>query len=148
MNLTTGNSLNQHDQYTQNYIDETMALLGIFIEDSTHIASLYCTHAGRNIITKHDIELALKTRAYYGDIFWTQSGIQQRIAEMKQSLREENYEGDDEDDNDDNNNENDDDEDDDDEMDINDDEENEEVFVPSSCTCESCVILNDIREKW
>jgi hypothetical protein len=146
-NLTSGYSQYADDQYQQYYLNEMMVMLGVFTEDATRLAGLYCLHSGRNSVTKEDMELALKTRAYHGDTFWNRNDIQQKIAEMRQFLSEPTSDSEDEYESDheynyENTNEG--------EMSELSDEEMEDAegFIKSECTCELCTTLNEIQEKW
>lgn len=144
MNFTpvTGYSQNASDQYQQNYLQEVLAILGVFTDDALRLSGLYCLHSGRHSVTKKDTILALKTRAYHGDSFWNRSDIQQRITEMKQILAEHEHEVEEqhseesESDYDENVDEE--------EM----SEEDVDSFIKSECTCEICTTLNEIQEKW
>ncbi len=149
-NMRSGYSQDTENQYQQQYIKDIMIIIGIFTKDAMSLASLYCLHSGRNSVTKEDIEMALKTRAFHGDTFWNKSDIQQQITEMGKFLdepgsdSEEEYESEYESDY---------------EYDSNEDEgEMSEIpdemeidqtsFIKSECTCDLCTTLNGIKEKW
>jgi len=142
MNLTTGYSQTTDDLYQQRYLQETMVVLGVFTEDATKLSGLYCLHSGRHLVTREDIKLALKTRAFYGDLFWNRSDIQQRLAEMRDFLNQDYEDSDYEYD------ENIDEEMSDIPEEMEENTEENEPFIISSCTCEVCTTLNSIEEKW
>jgi hypothetical protein len=150
-NLRTGHSQDAENQYQQHYMNEIMVMLGIFTEDAMRLSGLYCLHSGRNSVTKKDIELALKTRAYHGDTFWNRTDIQQKIEEMRQFLNEPTSESEDEyvseDDYDENEGEMSElsEELPDETIEMND---IEECFITSQCICEVCMTLNGIQDKW
>lgn len=161
MNLTTGYSQGANDLYQQHHLQEAIAVLGVFTEDVTRLSGIYCLHSGRYSVTREDTKLALKTRAYYGDMFWNRSDIQQRLAEMREFLNQPDSEDDSEDDS-----ENDYESDyeynenvdegqmsdlpDEIEVEMNEEkgEEEHEPFIKSECMCEVCSTLNGIEEKW
>lgn len=144
--LRSGNSASAGDQYQQRIMEDTMAMIGVFIKDAAELAGIYCSHSKRNSVTVKDMELALKTRAFYGDVFWNRPDIKQKITEMKQFLNEpgsesesgSEYEYDEE------------------EMEEEDEQEDEEMeeeeeetpFIQSVCTCEVCKTLNEVNCKW
>ncbi len=147
--MLTGNSLVADEQWQKNYINDALVMIGVFTKDAVQLASSYCMHSNRRSVTKKDIELALKTRAYYGENFWNRHDIQQQLNDMKQFLSEESE----------NESENEmedemEDEEMEDEMesemedDYEDEEEINEPFVKSECMCNICTTLNGVCEKW
>ncbi len=151
--IRSGYSQDADDQYQQRHLNEIMTVVGVFTKDAMELASIYCLHARRNSVTRQDVELALKTRAYHGDTFWNRGDIQQKLIEMKQFLNEPGSDSEYESDYDYDENEEegemsdlpDDIEDIEDTEDIEDIEEN---FIKSECTCDLCTTLNGIQEKW
>lgn len=159
-NLKTGYSVDSENQYQDQYqeqlLKDLIVIIGVFIEDASELASIYCVHSGRNSVTTKDVELGLKTRAFHGDIFWNSPDIQQKIAEMKEFLYNvENEEVDEEmseemseEMNEEMNEEM--------SEEMNEEmseEVNEEMsegtqFIQSTCTCQVCTSLNEIVEKW
>ena len=147
-NLQTGNSQTADNQYNQHYINEIMVMLGVFSKDAMTLASTYCVHSGRNSVTTKDTELGLKTRAFYGDTFWNRNDIQHQITQMRQFLNEAGSESESESES---------------ESDYEYDENIDEGemselpdelpnkiegFLKSNCTCELCITLNGIEDKW
>ena len=154
-NIQTGYSQDAENNLQQKIQDDIITTVGVFTKDAAELAGTYCLHSGRNSVTIKDIELGLKTRAYYGDMFWNRPDIQQKINEMKIFLNEPGSESESEseteteyddnynDDYDDNYND-----DDDDEMEeVNEDSQNT-AFVQSTCSCAICMTLNEIIPKW
>ena len=146
-NLRTGYSLDGDDRYQQYLLQEAMVMLGVFTEDATRLSGLYCLHSGRHSVTKEDMELALKTRAYHGDSFWNRNDIQQKLAEMREFLNQPDSESESETDYEYDENA------DEDEMselpdEMDEVEDEHEPFIKSECTCEVCTTLNGIAEKW
>ena len=149
ISMTTGYSQDIAEQVSEQYIENTMILLGVFTQDAMKLASIYCMHANRIIVCKNDIGLALKTRAFHGDDFWNRSDIQQRIATMREYLNEEESFNSDSDLS---------------ESEVSEGEVSEivpdevemecentdedAVWTPSTCTCEVCLTLNQIDVHW
>jgi len=149
INMATGHSQDAEDKYAVNYIDNIMAMVGVFFEDAIKLGAVYSLHSGRKVVCKNDVSMGMKTRAFHGDHFWNQPGIQQRIADMKEMMcdsdddMEEEYEEEEEE--------------------CEDTEDTEEIdqeaidldqelgqyqWTPSNCMCEICTALNQIDTKW
>lgn len=111
-------------EFNQNEILDIASIVGVFTEDSVIISKIYTNHSNRTIITKKDIELALKTRTYYNNLFSSLPNIQQRLQRCRQEL--ENSDSDSE---------------------IEVTEEYEE-YTQNTCNCEICSKVNTIEEKW
>lgn len=107
---------------------EIMSIYMIFTEDALKISGLYTEHLNKQLVTDDVILKSLKIRAYKGEIFWNQPGMQQRIKKMEETLKnimngeetEEEYE-----------------------------EEFVEMDVENkNCNCELCQLFLTIDEKW
>lgn len=117
--MKTGINNNNHQT-----IDIT-SIVGIFTEDAIKIASLYTTHSNRTIITKTDIQNALKFRACHNTLFL--DNIKERIENFEKFLQ--NYSSEDESE--------------DEQM-----EESIEEYTQSQCTCILCEKMNNIDTYW
>jgi len=138
-NMVSGYSQDSENNFQEQYLNDVMVILGVFTKDSMELASLYCIHSGRNSVSKKDIEMAMKTRAFHGEAFWNRGDIQQKLLEMRNYLNEEEGGSEEE-------------EEEEEEMDIddegNDEEKDIQNFIKSECTCDLCTTLNGIEEKW
>jgi hypothetical protein len=132
--MTSGHSQDIADQQKNEYIENILVLLGIFIDDASRLAALYTKHSNRKIVSKIDIGLALKTRAFHGDSFWNRSDIQERIRVMQDILNEENQ----------SENESESEE----EMEEEENDNDDTEWIQSSCTCDVCSTLNQIDDHW
>ncbi len=133
MIMKTGHNLIEDNEDNNIFLKNLLVLLGIFIEDATKLSGVYCIHSNRTIVTKRDIELALKTRAYHGDAFWNSPNIISKIKEMQDFLESDpiDYM-----------------EDIDDDTESDDDMDEDEEWTKSLCLCSVCNALNSIENKW
>ena len=83
MNLRSGYLQDIKNDFQQKIQEDMIAMIGLFIKDATELAGIFCIHLGLKSVTVKDIELGLKTRAYYGDMFWNTVDIQQKSINEK-----------------------------------------------------------------
>jgi len=145
--MQTGFNNGADDTWATNYINEHIILLTIFMEDAMKLATTYSEHAGRQGIHSTDIILALKTRAIFGDAFWNNPNIQERINDIRnevindddlEEMNDDNLEEFEEFEEDNEMNDGD-------EMNIS---QVEEPWTKSNHNCPICEALNDVDTKW
>lgn len=112
------------DTFEKNNVLDIASIVGVITEDAVIIAKIYTNHSNRNIITKKDIELSLKTRTYYNNIFSSLPNVNERLQRCRKIL--ENSDSD---------------------SDIEITEEYEE-YKKNTCNCEICTKVNNIEEIW
>lgn len=106
--------------------EDIISLIGVFAEDAVMVAEIYTKHSNRTIITKKDMQMALQTRAYHSQTFWSLPNINQRLLEMKEFLKQPDSDSD---------------------YEIDTTDETESI-TQNTCTCEVCSMMNNIEEDW
>jgi hypothetical protein len=84
--LKTGT--HSENNYEETILKQALSMYMIFTEDALKLAGVYTVHLGGKLVKEDVILKALKIRAFNGEMFWNQPGIQQRLKETEDELND------------------------------------------------------------
>ena len=134
INMRTGSHQYTNDSWANEYINNQMILITVIMEDAVKLAAHYSEAAGRKGVQANDINKGLMLRAYHGQEFWNQPGIQDQISRVREYMENGSDESDSVDDSDD--------------SDKMGEGEEPESWSASTHNCSICIAMNQITDKW
>ena len=122
------------NEMNDDMLDNLYSLIYAFMEKSMISADTYVKHSKREIITKEDIQLALKYETFkflhrpniFDDVSRWKEILLEEI-ETEEAVAEDTVTGD---------------------LNVVADDKDYVAFTKSECICEICAEINDIEEKW
>jgi len=132
--MQTGNNINTDTPHDPELVLQVSSIVTAFVSNAIELAAEYIKHAGRNVVLTEDIKLCMKLETFKFLEDDNTNKIQQCRSIIQEDMRRElngRLSESEED-----------------EEDGEDEEDEEDTFTHSKCTCELCISINTINEKW